>query len=108
MTPATSVVLRHASGPLGHSAQFTHARGEAVAKECLVESAASRRYLATGLPRTDLPHYLWIQLFHPALKASADQAKGGRAKFVVAYAAAERHILAAASYRVAFAPAPML
>jgi type I restriction enzyme M protein len=43
-----------------------------------------------GLPRTDNANYLWIQLFHSALKeGSARDSGGGRAGFVMANSASD-------------------
>ncbi len=61
----------------------------AVDKERLKDMVGSNRRFAFGLPRTDNANYLWIQLFYSALKASAGQATGGRAGFVMANSASD-------------------
>ncbi|MCP5519663.1 MAG: SAM-dependent DNA methyltransferase [Verrucomicrobiales bacterium] len=61
----------------------------AVDKDRLKDSVGPGRRFPFGLPRTDNANYLWIQLFHSALKASAGQATGGRAGFVMANSASD-------------------
>ncbi len=61
----------------------------AVDKERLKDMVGPSRRFPFGLPRTDNANYLWIQLFHSALKASAGQATGGRAGFVMANSASD-------------------
>jgi type I restriction enzyme M protein len=55
----------------------------AVDKERLKDSAGPGRRFPFGLPRTDNANYLWIQLFHSALKPT------GRAGFVMANSASD-------------------
>ena len=55
----------------------------AVDKERLKDSTGPGRRFPFGLPRTDNANYLWIQLFHSALKPT------GRAGFVMANSASD-------------------
>ena len=56
---------------------------DAVDKERLKDAVGPGRRFPFGLPRTDNANYLWIQLFHSALR------EGGRAGFVMANSASD-------------------
>ncbi|HYG22533.1 MAG TPA: class I SAM-dependent DNA methyltransferase [Verrucomicrobiae bacterium] len=61
----------------------------AVDKERLKDSVGPGRRFPFGLPRTDNANYLWIQLFHSALKNGDARTSGGRAGFVMANSASD-------------------
>jgi len=61
----------------------------AVDKERLKNSVGPARRFPFGLPRTDNANYLWIQLFHSALKNGDARTSGGRAGFVMANSASD-------------------
>ena len=68
----------------------------AVDKERLTAEVGPRRRYPFGLPRTDNANYLWIQLFHSALRGPDDPVRAGvsegppgRAGFVMANSASD-------------------
>jgi type I restriction enzyme M protein len=63
----------------------------AVDKERLKDMVGTNRRFAFGLPRTDNANYLWIQLFHSALKRGEAATSGARAGSVMANSASDAH-----------------
>jgi type I restriction enzyme M protein len=61
----------------------------AVDKERLKDQVGPGRRFPFGLPRTDNANYLWIQLFHSALRNGQAGTSGGRAGFVMANSASD-------------------